>query len=219
MKIVIANSNKIHSKIEDLCRHHFCAEIAHTADELEKLLSNETDYIFFLHWSKMIPEEIYENYQCVVFHMTDLPYGRGGSPLQNLIVRGFTETKISAIRVEQDLDAGDIYLKKDLSLYGTAEEIFLRAGTIMFEMIREITETGIIPEPQKGEPVLFKRRKQEDGNIINCASIEEVFKFIQMLDAEGYPSAFIETDLFKFEFTRASLKSEMILADVKITKK
>ena len=43
-------------------------------------------YIFFPHWSWLIPNEIYENYECILFHMTDLPYGRGGSPLQNLIL-------------------------------------------------------------------------------------------------------------------------------------
>jgi len=50
--------------------------------------------------------------------MTDLPFGRGGSPLQNLIVRGFTHTKLSALRVEKGLDTGDIYLKEDLEQYG-----------------------------------------------------------------------------------------------------
>ena len=32
-------------------------------------------------------QEIHENYKCIIFHMTDLPFGRGGSPLQNLISR------------------------------------------------------------------------------------------------------------------------------------
>ena len=40
-----------------------------------------------------------------------------------------------------------------------------------------------------------------------------------MLDAEGYPPAFLETEKFKFEFKRASLKFNKIIADVIITKK
>jgi methionyl-tRNA formyltransferase len=41
-----------------------------------------------------------------------------------------------------------------------------------------------------------------------------------MLDCEGYPAAFIENEHFRFEFTRASLKSEKeIIADVRIIKK
>ena len=86
----------------------------------ERLRQHNPRYVFFPHWSWIIPRDVYEHYECVVFHMTDLPYGRGGRPLQNLIVRGHKETKISALRVEAGIDTGDIYLKRDLSLAGTA---------------------------------------------------------------------------------------------------
>ena len=52
---------------------------------LELCRTFSPDWIFIPHWSyKKIPKEIFNNYRCVVFHMTDLPYGRGGTPLQNL---------------------------------------------------------------------------------------------------------------------------------------
>jgi len=56
-------------------------------DELtfEKVKLINPEYILFPHWSWIIPKEIFENFTCVVFHMTDLPFGRGGSPLQNLL--------------------------------------------------------------------------------------------------------------------------------------
>lgn len=219
MKIIVANINRIYRKVEELCRQQFYATIVHNNEDLHANLSDDINYIFFLHWSIIIPEKIYTNYRCVVFHMTDLPYGRGGSPLQNLIVSGHSNTKVSAISVQKGLDTGDIYLKRDLSLLGTAEEIFLRAGEIMLDMIREIIEKEPCPIPQTGTPVLFKRRIPEDGNLENCNSIEEVFRYIQMLDADSYPSAFVENDKFRFEFTRASLKTNGIIADVKITRK
>ena len=67
--------------------------------------------------------------------MTDLPFGRGGSPLQNLVERGIYETKVSAIRCCKELDGGDVYMKKPLSLWGTAEEIYLRAAELTKEMM------------------------------------------------------------------------------------
>ena len=51
-----------------------------------------------------IPTEIFTSFECIVFHMTDLPYGRGGSPLQNLIVRGHKKTKVSALKVVKEVD-------------------------------------------------------------------------------------------------------------------
>jgi methionyl-tRNA formyltransferase len=82
---------------------------------LKKVELLNPDRIFIPHWSYIIPKEIYERFECVVFHMTDLPYGRGGSPLQNLIVRGHKNTMISALKVVEGIDAGPIYLKKALS--------------------------------------------------------------------------------------------------------
>lgn len=186
----------------------------------EKLAEIKPQYVFIPHWSYIIPKEIFENHTCVVFHMTDLPFGRGGSPLQNLIVRGLTETKISAIKVEEGLDTGDVYLKRPVSLHGTAEEIFIRMATVIKGMIEEIIVNNTQPVQQQGEPTVFKRRKPEDSNIAHLETIEQLYDYIRMLDCEGYPNAFVEIDKFRLEFTRASLKGdESIIADVRITKK
>ena len=44
--------------------------------------------------------------------MTDLPYGRGGSPLQNLILDNKQKTMISAFKMTERMDEGPIYIKK-----------------------------------------------------------------------------------------------------------
>ncbi|MCY2686958.1 formyltransferase family protein [Salinimicrobium sp. TH3] len=186
----------------------------------EELAKLQPEKVFIPHWSHIIPPRIFSNFECIVFHMTDLPFGRGGSPLQNLIASGHTKTKISAIRVEKGLDTGPVYLKEDLQLLGTAQEIFIRSSNVVEEMIFEIVEKDLKPISQEGEVVEFKRRKPEQGNISNLEEANKIFDYIRMLDCEGYPPAFIETSNFRFEFTRASLKSEKeIIADVRIIKK
>lgn len=219
--ILIANSNPIHAQLEAQIVAQYGATCIHEKEELstELLEKIQPDYIFFPHWSYIIPEKIYENFDCVVFHMTDLPYGRGGSPLQNLIVRGHQETKVSALKVAKGLDTGPIYLKRDLSLLGTAEEIFLRVGKTIQEMIIEIIENQPIPVEQSGEATVFKRRKPAQSNIADLEDLESLFDYIRMLDAEAYPKAFVETKHFKIEFSRANLKKDSIIADVRITKK
>lgn len=182
------------------------------------LNSINPNYIFFPHWSYRIPEDIFSQFECVIFHMTDLPFGRGGSPLQNLIDRKIYETQITALQCVQKLDAGPIYLKKPLSLYGSAEEIFIRASRVIEDMIIQIVKNEPKPMPQEGEPTIFKRRKPEQSQLEANSSLEDVFDKIRMLDAEGYPHAFLQIGSLKLEFTRASLKTDCILADVRITK-
>ena len=103
---------------------------------------------------------------------------------------------------------------------GTAQEIFLRAKYIVKEMIIEIIDEQLIPVAQKGEITEFKRRKPENSNLEGIIETEKLYDQIRMLDCEGYPPAYIESENFRFEFSRASLKSKQeIIADVRIIKK
>lgn len=174
-------------------------------------------YIFFLHWSWKVPDEIIDKYECVCFHMTDVPYGRGGSPLQNLIVRGHQETKLTALRMSQELDSGPVYLKENLCLAGNAEEIYIRATYLSARMIKDIIEKEPEPIPQTGEVVMFKRRQPQESKIPELSSLNALHDQIRMLDAEGYPQAFFEYKGFRYEFSRAALYDGRILADVTIT--
>ncbi len=186
----------------------------------EKLKEINPEYIFIPHWSHIIPNEIVENYRCIIFHMTDLPFGRGGSPLQNLIVRGYTETKISAIRAGNSIDTGEIYLKYPLSLYGSAEEIFVRSAKVINIMIKRIIDENPQPYPQEGTVVTFKRRIAEESDIAPLETIEQLYDYIRMLDCEGYPNAFAKVGNFRIEFSKAAMKAdESIIANVRITKK
>ena len=224
MAILIASHNPNYSKLSDNLSNILNEEVKIITQKEElniSLLENLSPrYVFFPHWSFFIPEKIFNSYNCIVFHMTDLPFGRGGSPLQNLIVRGIEQTKISALKVVKELDAGPVYLKEELSLNGTAKDIFERCLPIVQKMIVRIISENIIPEPQTGEPTIFNRRKPEESNISELKELSKVFDYIRMLDADGYPNAYLETEYFKFEFTGALLnKNNSITSNVRITKK
>ena len=174
-------------------------------------------FIFFIHWSWKVPPEIIEKYECICFHMTDVPYGRGGSPLQNLILVGHKKTRLTALRMVDDFDAGPVYLKEDLSLEGSAQDIYIRATELSVRMIEQIISDEIEPVPQKGEPVIFRRRTPAESCIENLQNIEAIYDFIRMLDAEDYQYAFFERDGFRYEFTGAVLLDGYITANVSIT--
>lgn len=173
-------------------------------------------YIFFLHWSWKVPESVYGAYECVCFHMTDVPYGRGGSPLQNLLIRGHRETKLTALRMSAELDSGPVYLKQPLSLEGGAEEIYIRATRLSAAMIHKIIDEEIRPQPQVGEPTYFARRKSDESRLPELSTLQAVHDFIRMLDAEGYPKAFVDLGRFRLEFSRSSLYNTEVRAEVSI---
>lgn len=186
---------------------------------LERIKAINPRYIFFPHWSWIVPKDILDAAECVCFHMTDVPYGRGGSPLQNLIVRGHKDTKITALRMSEAMDAGPVYMKKDLSLEGSAEEIFKRASHVIFAMMGEMVEQNPEPIEQTGEVTEFVRRKPEESRIPENADLETIYDYIRMLDAEGYPKAFMDYGDFRLVFDSASMQNGSVTAKVEFKRK
>lgn len=180
--------------------------------------SLETRYIFFPHWPWKVSDEVLSASECVCFHMTDVPYGRGGSPLQNLVSRGHTETKLSGLRMISELDAGPVYMKRALSLEGSAHEIYERCARLTFDMIAEIVADQPQPVAQSGAPVTFSRRRVEESCLPHNASLRAVYDHIRMLDAEGYPHAFLDYGDFRLEFGEARLEDGRVEARVTFRK-
>jgi methionyl-tRNA formyltransferase len=70
-----------------------------------------------------------------------------------------------------------------------------------------------------GEAVIFKRRTPRESRIPELPTIQALYDFIRMLDAEGYPRAFVEHSGFCYEFSRPAYYDGKIIADVVITPK
>lgn len=176
-------------------------------------------YVFFPHWQWMVAEDITEASDCVCFHMTDVPYGRGGSPLQNLIQRGLSETKVSALKMVPDADAGPVYLKRPLSLEGKAQDIFERYSHMVYGMIGEIVTREPQPQPQVGEATVFSRRTPDESLFPLDGDLKGVYDHIRMLDAESYPHTFIEHGNFRLEFQDAEDRGDTVEARVIISRR
>ena len=178
--------------------------------------------IFFIHWSKVIPKKIFQNYLCIQFHASDLPKYRGGSPIQNQILDGHKNTKVSAFKINALIDSGDICLKKFLSLKGSAQEIYEKLEKICIKMILEISskkKIGFIKQNLTSK--IYKRRKPEDSNIKLFKKIKNinVYDFIRAHDADGYPKSFINIKNFKFELFDSYVKRGKIYGKFKCIKK
>lgn len=212
------NRSAFNEKISQLNGNFYFAA---TPEELLKLLDKIASprYIFFLHWRWIVPKALVIEYECICFHMTDVPFGRGGTPLQNLIVKGYKDTVLTSLRMEEGIDSGPIYLKYPLSLDGSAADIYQRSSELSWKMINEIIIKQPTPKKQNGPITEFKRRTPEQSKIPKNLNIAQIYDYIRMLDAEGYPKAFLESDGYKLIFENAEIDGEQIHANVLIKKK
>jgi methionyl-tRNA formyltransferase len=116
-----------------------------------------------------------------------------------------------------EIDAGPVYLKEELSLEGPAQEIYLRASELAARMIQRILLEKPTPRPQEGDIVEFRRRTPEESAIPPLHSLGALYDYVRMLDAEGYPRAYIELEGLRYEFSNARLSGKQLRADVRVT--
>jgi methionyl-tRNA formyltransferase len=186
-------------------------------EELECAVRDHSPrFVFFLHWNWQVPRDIWGHHECVCFHMTDVPFGRGGSPLQNLIEMGCSETVLSALQMVEEMDAGPVYAKRPLSLDGRAEEIYRRAGEICWELIDWIIQERPQSVPQHGQVTRFKRRKPDQSLLPSSGELRKIYDHIRMLDAPTYPPAFLRHGKFVIEFSHAQMGDARVSACVVI---
>ena len=219
--IIIASSKKWFSetglqKILALRKVIFVTNQLQLTEALEK--SSQFDFLFFIHWNWKVEEKIIANHKCICFHTAPLPFGRGGSPIQNLILNGFKESPINAIIMEKTLDTGPVLISKIVSLEGSLSEIFRRMKPLIITMIIEILTKKINPVKQKGQARVFKRITFSENEIPKEISLDEFYDRIRMIDDNEYPNSFIKYGNFLIEFYDAKMINNEMLAKIKIVK-
>ena len=169
----------------------------HCSYEEKKIIDFNPDYVLFYGWSWVISKELISNYICVMLHPSPLPKYRGGSPLQNQIINGETDSAVTLFIMDQGIDTGDIIGQKYLSLKGELNTIFKNITRIGFSLTMDFLKNGIKRRKQNhSEATFFNRIKEENSEI----SIEDLktkdgnylYNKVRMLE-DPYPNAFFRT--------------------------
>ena len=162
----------------------------------KKILKINPDIILFYGWSWIIKEKVFKNYNCFMLHPSPLPKYRGGSPIQNQIIRGEKISAVTIFKINEIIDGGDIYFQKKISLIGSLNKIFEKIviegtnGTLKILNTKKIK----IKKQNHNTATYFTRRKPEQSEItikeIKEKPAEYIANKIRMLD-DPYPNAFI----------------------------
>jgi methionyl-tRNA formyltransferase len=104
-----------------------------------------------------------------------------------------------------------------LSLEGSAVDIFVRCAELGLDLIEWMVREEPHPEPQAGEPLVFRRREPAQSAMPEAGKLERIYDHIRMLDAESYPRAFLDHGMLRYTFSQARLVDDAIDARVRIT--
>ena len=118
------------------------------------------DLVFVLGYKKVLKGEILSsNKLLLVIHESDLPNGRGFSPVQWQILEGKSEITVCLLEITKEVDAGNIFEKMVLSLDGSElyEEIRKKQALVTFELIARFLKK--YPNPSfegRGNPTFYR---------------------------------------------------------------
>ncbi len=163
-------------------------------NELE-IESFDPSIVLFYGWSKIIPNRLIQSYTCLMLHPSPLPKYRGGSPLQNQIIRGEIDSAVTIFVMDEGLDSGPILQQEYLSLSGSLDQIFERIESVGFNLTCQIFIEGLKGKAQKSSEATYFSRLTPDMSEITIQELMEsnaeyLYNKIRMLQ-DPYPNPFI----------------------------
>lgn len=137
----------------------------------------------------------------LVVHESDLPQGKGWSPVTWQVLEGKKKIPITLFEAEKSVDSGVIYLKDYIHLEGHElnTEIKHLQGDATIQIIMKFLKEKPQGTPQEGESTFYPRRRVSDSELDLNKTIEEQFDLLRVCDNERYP-AFVIKDGIKYLF-------------------
>jgi UDP-2,4-diacetamido-2,4,6-trideoxy-beta-L-altropyranose hydrolase len=166
------------------------ATLCRTHDDI-----TEGDIAFFLGCVRITPPQILSrNRQNLVVHASDLPKGRGFSPLTWLVLEGQRRIPVCLIEAAEMVDEGDILAKKEFSLAG--HELIGDMRELLGQATLDLCLDCVLSPfpsprmPQTGAPSYYSRRSPKDSRLDPTKSIADQFDLLRTVDNEKYPAFF-----------------------------
>jgi len=150
---------------------------------------------FFLSCHRLAPKSVLEkNRRNLTIHASDLPQGRGWSPLTWQILEGANRIPVCLFETVEQCDAGSVIYRDYIDFKGDEliDEMRTKLGELSINLCKRYLSEASPPvgEPQVGEPTYWPRRSPEDSELDPQKSIAEQFNLLRIVDNERYPAFF-----------------------------
>ncbi len=168
---------------------HFVSYVG-SANDIE-----DGDVTFLLGCIKLVSANtLHKNKYNMVVHPSDLPKGKGFSPIAWQVLEGKKEIPIVMFDAVPEVDGGNIYMHDVIRLDGTElnEEIKHKQGINTFLMCMKFVEQydELVPKTQNGNESFYKRRTKKDSQLDPEKTITEQFDLLRVVDNDRYPAFF-----------------------------
>lgn len=159
-------------------------------------------YIIFLSCFEIIDKTYLKlSKHNIVVHVSNLPMGKGWSPMTWQILEGKNRIPITLFEACESVDAGKYYIKDEIVLNGTEliEELHKKLGLKIVNMCLNYVQNFLTlkGKEQSGVETFYQRRNPEDSKLDINKTIKEQFNLLRIVDNNYYP-AFFEYNGYRY---------------------
>jgi len=150
---------------------------------------------FYLGCLRVTPPEILaRNKQNLVVHASDLPKGRGFSPLTWQILEGKNRIPVCLLNAVEEVDAGPVIYREEIEYEGheLLAELQQKLGMMTVALCRRYLSEPIPPkgQPQAEGATFYPRRRPIDSRLDPNRTIVDQFNLLRVVDNKRYPAWF-----------------------------
>lgn len=151
--------------------------------------------VLILSYFRIIEKEYLNKHKHnLVVHGSDLPRGKGWSPILWQVIEGKTDIPVVIFEASEGCDEGDIYFKEYIKLSGF--ELHDEIRNMQIEVTKKLclkflkSYPNIKGIPQNGESSFYRKRAPIDSEIDIEKSIIDQFNLFRCVDNQNYPAFF-----------------------------
>ncbi len=190
--------------------HKYCPEVIifHRHEDISK----EFEIVFIISYFRIIEKNYLDMHQHnLVIHESDLPKGKGWSPMFWQILEGKNQIPIVLFEATPEIDSGEIFVKDTIELtgfelnYELREKQALKTIEICERYLKEYDDITENSQAQKGIATYYPKREPKDSELDIKKTIKENFNLLRIVNNEEYP-AFFYIDGQKYFITISKVK-------------
>ena len=155
------------------------------------------DLCFCLGLGQLMPDTARERFEHVlVVHESDLPKGRGWSPLTWQILEGEHRIPVTLFEAEATVDSGPVYAQRWLQFEGHELIDELRAAQASATrglcrwFVDKYPQSVAHTRAQTGPATYYARRRPKDSELDAGKTLAEQFDQLRVADNDRYPACF-----------------------------
>lgn len=176
----------------------------------------EPDFIVVAAYGKILPKVILDIAPCINLHASILPLYRGASPIHESLRRGDAWSGVSAMRMEEGLDCGEVLgcsfveIKEEWDVSRLFEELANRAAALTLKVLKRFSE--IRPLPQVGADSSYCRKIRKEEGLVGFVNAKELYD--QFRAYKVWPGIFLRSELKLKEITLLSETGEYRMGEI-----